>query len=102
SCWGADNFILPGRWIISLAEIIYRRGAGTVLACLWEIDDVVGAAFTSAFYRQLNTMSRNRALQHVQQLCLKNELLTPGKQLTDHPVDWAGYRLHGVSDRLRF
>ncbi|HYY41903.1 MAG TPA: CHAT domain-containing protein, partial [Pyrinomonadaceae bacterium] len=34
SCWSADNFILPGRWIISLSETFWRAGARTVLSSL--------------------------------------------------------------------
>lgn len=95
SCWGADNFVLPGRWIISLPETLCRRGAGSVLACLWPIDDAVALAFSERFYHHLSSLPRDRALRETQRECLTNTLPLSEPRKTAHPFFWAGYRLHG-------
>jgi tetratricopeptide (TPR) repeat protein len=100
-CWGADNFVLPGRWIISLPETLCRGGVESVLACLWQVDDEVGQAFVRRFHEHLCTKPRDLALQATQQECRENRLLPPEHpRHTAHPFFWAGYRLHGRSDRL--
>jgi CHAT domain-containing protein/tetratricopeptide (TPR) repeat protein len=92
SCWGADNFVHPGRWIVSLPETICRRGAGSVLASLWPIaDDRVGVDFAASFFQHLGHLPRDLALQQTQLASLRNG---------NHPCCWAGYRLHGTPEPL--
>ena len=43
-CWSADNSSCQGRWIVSLPETLLRAGAGSVLGCLWPVDDRIGKA----------------------------------------------------------
>jgi CHAT domain-containing protein len=90
SCWSADNFVLPGRWIIGLPETLYRAGCGSTLASLWEVPDRVAAEFTERFYRNLETHPRDRALQLAQIDCLRAYRDLPGV-----PPYWAGFCLYG-------
>jgi hypothetical protein len=95
SCWGADNFVLPGRWIVSLPETLCRAGAGSVLACLWPVDDEVGRAFSARFYHHLARLPRDLALRATRIDCLNDNLGLPGKRPTADPFYWAGYQLYG-------
>lgn len=88
SCWSADHFILPRRWIISLPETLWRAGTESILGCLWEIDDNVAVSFMAKFYDYLNKYPRDQALRLTQLDCLK----VPE---TDNPLFWAGFNLYG-------
>jgi CHAT domain-containing protein len=88
NCWSADNFQLPGRWIISLPETLCRRGTASVLACLWPVHDKAGRQFSAAFYKHLATSPRDRALQEAQKELQQDEA-------TRAPLFWAGYQLYG-------
>jgi CHAT domain-containing protein len=101
SCWSADSFVLPGRWVISLPETLWRAGAGSVLGSLWEVDDEVAVFFTGAFYERLSGLPRDRALQEVQRLCLRGELPGCGDVDTRDPFFWAGFQLYGNPGDLR-
>ena len=95
ACWAADNFILPGRVVLSLPYTLWRAGARTVLAPLWEIDDAVALPFMTRFYDLLASMSPRDALQHVQRECLQRTL--PGCAVADvaDPIHWAVFQLYG-------
>ena len=95
ACWAADSFILPGRIVLSLPYTLWRSGARTVLAPLWEIDDAVALPFMTRFYELLESMSPRAALQQVQRECLDRRL--PGCVATDttDPTYWAGFQLYG-------
>lgn len=101
ACWSADNFVLPGRWIISLPETLCRSGAHSVLGWLWPVPDRYAIAMMESFYQHLARDSRDRALQRV---CLaslhetQKELLPPA--LAELPF-WAGLQLYGTCGRLR-
>ena len=99
SCWGADSFIAPGRWIISLPETLCRSGAGSVLSCLWGVDDADGREFVRRFYRYLANLPRDQALR-----CAQRDFLhaTDVPDSLRNPCCWAGYILHGDSGALRF
>jgi CHAT domain-containing protein len=101
ACWSADHFILPGRWVISLPETLARAGAGSVLGCLWLVDDRVGMAFMAQFYRHLNTHPRAEALRRTQLDCLKGKLEGAQSPETAQPIFWAGYQLYGRGDALK-
>jgi CHAT domain-containing protein len=77
SCWQADNFVFPGRWIVSLPETLWRAGARQVLACLWPVDDQVARYFVARFYQHLETHPADVALQKTQQDCRNNQLNVP-------------------------
>jgi CHAT domain-containing protein len=95
ACWSADNFVLPGRYVISVPYALWRAGARSVLAALWEIDDRVAMAFMRRFYTLLATGSARDALRLTQLECVQNRL--PGCCLTDtsDPVCWSGFQLYG-------
>lgn len=50
SCWGADHFIIPGRWVISLPETLIRSGVKSILGCFWEVDDEFATEFMVRYY----------------------------------------------------
>jgi CHAT domain-containing protein len=100
NCWSADNFILPGRWIISLPETLGRIGVKSVLGCLWEIDDEVGRAFHKRFYDYLARLPRDEALRATQMDCLQNRLSLPKERKTENLFYWGGYQLYGDHRRL--
>lgn len=109
TCWAADHFILPGRWVISLPETLWRAGAQSVLGCMWEVDDEIAVSFMKRFYECLNCLPRDEALRRTQNECLQGAL--PGydnESIPDsvgidssNPVYWAGYNLYGDYGELR-
>jgi CHAT domain-containing protein len=93
SCWGADNFILPGRWILSLPQVLWRAGVGTVLASLWEIEEKVAERFVKLFYEKLRDHPPDIALSGAQE----------SMRQSAHDVQhWAGFQVYGDPSRLRF
>jgi CHAT domain-containing protein len=101
NCWGADSFVAPGRWVISLPEAIRRSGAESVLACLWPVDDEVNPAFIERFYQYLDHHPRDEALRRAQLDCLRGALALPTGRSAAHPFHWAGFVLHGEPGVLR-
>lgn len=107
SCWSADNFILPGRWVVSMPQTLCDAGVGSVLASLWPVDDDVAGTFMARFYRALETMSRDQALRRVKLDCLEGKLNcrrgSDGTLIdTADPFFWAGFNLYGTGGALRF
>ena len=100
SCWSADHFILPGRWIISLPETLWRSGAQSILGCLWVVSDDLAVAFMRSFYKHLETSPRDEALRLTQLECLQRRL--PDCKIEDQSnlYYWAGYNLYGDSGAL--
>jgi CHAT domain-containing protein len=94
SCWAADNFIFPGRWIVSLPEILWRRGAASVVGCLWEVEDRSAVQFLRRFYSALDRLPRDQALRHAQIRALRD-------RRTADPLVWAGFQLYGDPGKLR-
>lgn len=107
SCSSAENFILPGRWIISLPETLWRAGAQSVLGCMWEINDRFTASFMARFYWYLEKHPREEALRRTQVDCVRRASEGGGPRLdtesvdTQDPVNWASYSLYGDYRRLR-
>ncbi len=102
ACWLADHFILPGRWVISLPETMWRAGVESILGCLWLVNDDVAVSFMRQFYHYLDEHPRDEALRRTQLDCLRRRL--PGCELYDtaNPFFWAGYNLYGSHEKLRF
>jgi CHAT domain-containing protein len=100
SCWAADHFVLPGRWVISLPETLWRGGVHSILGNLWEVDDSISIAFMARFYQNLETMSRAEALRQAQLDCLNNRLSGCSTLDTSNPFYWAGHTLYGDEGRL--
>ncbi|HEV2842600.1 MAG TPA: CHAT domain-containing protein [Chthoniobacterales bacterium] len=100
ACWSADNYILPGRWIVSLPETLWRAGAGAILASLWKVDDAVSAAFVRCFYEHSLQFPRDEALRLTQRACLDRKLPGAKNYRTEDPYFWAGYVLYGGISRM--
>ncbi len=97
SCWSANNFILPGRWIISLPETFLRAGTRTVIGSLWPLDDELAERFMDKLYEALAAgASRDEALRQVQLACIRGEF---GAEFRD-PSYWAAVVLHGSTGPL--
>ncbi len=101
SCWSADHFILPGRWIISLPETLWRSGTQSVLGSLWEVYDDVAIAFMTRFYHHLSQYPRDQALQKVQLECLQGCLSDKFGITVTVPTFWAGFTLYGNPTKLK-
>jgi tetratricopeptide (TPR) repeat protein len=102
SCWSADNFVLPGRRVISLPETMLRAGAGAVIASLWPIADEVALPLMTRFYELLPTMGVGDALRQVQLDMIAGRL--PDCTLSEQSAvrHWAGMTLFGSGDRIYF
>lgn len=94
ACWAADNFILPGRWILSLPEALWRAGTGSVLASLWEVEEDVAERFVEAFYRHLAGNRPDVALRRAQR-----EMRAAGGALRE-VRNWAGFQVYGDPNPL--
>jgi CHAT domain-containing protein len=101
ACWSADNFVLPGRHIISLPETLWRSGVGSILGSLWEVQDRHAITFMERFYTYLTSCPRDEALRRTQLDCLHGNL--PGTLADDtaDPARWAGFILYGDHTRLQ-
>lgn len=103
SCWSADHFVLPGRWIISVPETFWRSGTQSILGCLWQVSDKVAVPFMADFYENLQKYPRDKALQMTQLKCLQNKLskLSNFQNIdTSSPFFWAGFNLYGDYTKL--
>jgi CHAT domain-containing protein len=101
SCWAADHFILPGRWVISLPETLWRSGVKSILGCLWQVDDEISVAFMKEFYKNIREYPRDIALQKAQKAALDNQLPECARK-TDNPYFWCGFNLYGSYKPLKF
>jgi hypothetical protein len=102
SCWSADNFVLPGRWVISLPETLWRAGAQSVLGHLWKVDDSSAVPFIKRFYENAASHNMDEALRLTQLACLQKNLIPdPYGFDTSSPMHWAGYNLYGNYEYLR-
>jgi CHAT domain-containing protein len=100
SCWSADNFILPGRWIISLPETFWRAGAKSILACLWPVVDSFAVSFMRRFYERLAKLPRDEALRLTQVDCLKGNLPNCNGMEISSPIYWAGFQLLNLDTHM--
>jgi hypothetical protein len=100
SCWSADNFIAPGRIIISLPETLRRAGTASILGALWPIQDSFAVAFMERFHENLEKYPRDKALQKTQLDCIYNKLTVEGKIKPENPSHWAAFNLYGTAKRL--
>lgn len=102
SCWLADRFVLPGRQTIGLPETLLHCGAGSVLACLWPVNDLLAIHFMAQFYKNLEYYPRDEALRRTQEACIKNTLPNMSQDIIDTSslVHWAGFTLYGSIEKL--
>jgi CHAT domain-containing protein len=103
SCWSADNYVTPSRWVLSLPQTLCLAGARNVLGCLWELSDRRAALFMAIFYRQLRHLPLERALQAAQIAWIQRQRRRASSNGLDDPSAWAGFVLHSRTpghDRL--
>lgn len=100
-CWLADNYVLPGREVVSVPLALLSRGVGSVLASLWALDDEAGTAWMEAWYRRMlgTRTPRLDAVAAVQRDFLSGRMAISGID-TREPIYWAGLQLYGRLDRL--
>ncbi|MEO5996595.1 MAG: CHAT domain-containing protein [Chitinophagaceae bacterium] len=94
ACWSADLFILPGRWIVSLPEVLNFAGAKSILGCYWQINDEIALSFMKAFYTYAAKFPRNIALQKCQLDAIQNNL-PDCMEDTSNPLYWSGFSIYG-------
>ena len=100
SCWSADSFVLPGRWVVSLPETLWRAGCRSVLGSLWEVDDELAPHFLKTFLQALGSgASRDQAIQAAQLNCLRRGARAGGRSFRD-PVFWATFQIYGDPGRI--
>ena len=97
ACWSADSFVLPGRWVISLPQVLRRSGADSVLGSLWQVVDQTSTEFMQRFYGALTRLPGDKALREAQLAFLHDA--RPARRL---PFFWAGFVYYGARGRLRF
>ena len=95
ACSSADHLVLPGRWVISLPETLWRAGAHSILGNLWQVYDQFAIAFMSKFYEYLQTMPRDEALQKTQLDCLHQRISMDRGIDVSNPEYWSGFNLYG-------
>lgn len=100
SCLSADNFIAPGRIIISLPETLRRAGVESILGSLWPLHDSFAIAFMERFHKYLETYPRDKALQKTQLDCIHKKLSAGEEINPGNPSHWAAFNLYGTSKRL--
>ncbi len=81
---GADG--ADGREVEGLNLVILRRGAGTVLASLWRVDDASTSRLMAVFYRELERVPAAVALQRAQEA-----VRSAGGGEWRSPFHWAGF-----------
>jgi CHAT domain-containing protein len=95
ACWAADNYILPGRRVISLPGALAQAGAGTILAAMWKVSDAFAPAFMQRFYELAAYMPKVDALARVQRECHDGSLPRCAGIDPASPYLWAGFTIYG-------
>ena len=72
ACYSGDASNLPGRWVVSLPEALLRRGANSVLASMWALDENVARAISLRFLKEASRTSRAQALQEIQKKSIRS------------------------------
>lgn len=99
SCWAADHFVLPGRWVISLPETIWRNGCSGILGSLWKVSDAFATVFLKAYYEHLRQHPPDIALQLARRKAIENQLADARQPV--HPSLWAGFNFYGNTHSVR-
>ncbi len=81
SCWGGSALAIPGVGQFGLPFVLLERGVGSVIACLWEVDDERNIELLRPWMCDVATQGPVRALAHAQARLVPN---VP-------PHVWAGY-----------
>jgi CHAT domain-containing protein len=100
SCWSADNFVLPGRWVVSFPQRFQLAGAETVLACLWEVEQSFALSFFARYYQYLADLPPNEALARTQRDCISRKISFPANVPGHDPIFWSGYQIYGSPKKI--
>lgn len=100
ACSSADHLVLPGRWVISLPETLWRSGVHSILGNLWKVYDQSAIAFMERFYTYLQTLPRDEALRQTQLDYLHRKIQFTDRTNTGNPIYWAGFSLYGEHEHL--
>jgi hypothetical protein len=95
ACWSGDSRVLRNRSVFSVPATCWSRGAKTIVAPLWEVDDRRwGSEFVRRFYQYLGPCSPAVALQRTQ-----TEL---HRESGCRMQDWALFQVYGNPAPVRF
>lgn len=86
-----------GKEVDSLAELVQRLGAASVIATLWNADDIGASRLMVRFYalaKQRPDFSKAELLRRAQLTMLKRQETATNMNL-DHPYYWAPFVLYG-------
>lgn len=100
SCWSADSFTLPGRWVVSFPQRFRLAGAETVLGCLWEVEEGFASQFFARYYQHLAKFTPSEALALTQRACLSGALGDSQNVSWSDPIYWSGYRIYGGTRKV--
>ncbi len=89
ACETAVGEQIPGAALITMAAAFSQAGSQSILASLWEVEDVATRDLMIAFHGALAKTGRATALQQAQLTVLKNSA-------TAHPYYWAPFILIGA------
>jgi CHAT domain-containing protein len=98
ACWSSDNFVLPGRWIVSLPETLVRAGVRSVVGSLWPVPDDTTAEFMATFYDALAKLGADGATRKAQLAFIRGQ--TSGKEDVASAPNWAGFAAYGDAGRI--
>jgi CHAT domain-containing protein len=96
ACWGADSFLFPGQWTVSIPATLCRAGAGCVVAPLWEIDDAMAGEMLRNIYSRLDHMPVDEAVREAQ-LAARTD--SGGRMRS--PFLWAALQVYGNGSHVR-
>jgi CHAT domain-containing protein/Flp pilus assembly protein TadD len=86
-CRTADGKLLEAEGLLAMSRAFYYAGARTVVATLWNVDDLSTAQFMKSFYRRLSAgQSPEEALQQA-----KIQMAHGDKELWRHPWFWSPF-----------
>jgi len=89
ACQTAVGEQVPGAALITMAAAFSQAGSQSIMASLWEVEDVATRDLMIAFHGALAKTGRATALQQAQLTVLKNPV-------TAHPYYWAAFILIGA------
>jgi len=88
ACHGADARVLAGRWVVSLPEILIRRGARSVLGAIWQPEERIAKKVSDGFLGRAVAVGRASALREIQIDLLRD-------QPSSDPFYWAPFQIYG-------
>ncbi len=89
ACETALGQINAGDDVVGLQRGFLFAGANSILASLWQVDDLATSKLMTEFYKNLKTKGIASALKEAQ-ISVKNEY--------QHPYYWASFKLTGIFD----